>query len=242
MKVDDQTVELVAPPPVRDTPKEKSPWRPSQSQVRLGETIRALRKAKGLKLSELAAMADTDAGNLSRLERAQQGYSPKTVENVALALGTDMAGLFRHAGIMEFVEEPHVRYAMIPSFVSKRGARGRVKDEPTPIRHDLLEARGLKPDTLRTVLVPDRGMEDRYGLGDLALIDVAQRTIVDGKVFAVEHNGKMKIRRLFGRYDKAVRIVCDNQRPEFAEEVIPASALKSIDIVGRVVGNLGFDP
>lgn len=60
----------------------------------IGTTIRKLRKDRHLTLNQLAALIGSDVGNLSRLERGQQGYSAQIVEKIASALGVPPAALF----------------------------------------------------------------------------------------------------------------------------------------------------
>lgn len=60
----------------------------------IGMTIRKLRKERGLTLNQLAAEVGSDVGNLSRLERGQQGYSDQTLGKIAAALGVPVAALF----------------------------------------------------------------------------------------------------------------------------------------------------
>jgi len=60
----------------------------------LGKTyIREWRKFRGLTLERLAERVDMTAGNLSQIERANQGYSQAQLEALAEALQTDVASL-----------------------------------------------------------------------------------------------------------------------------------------------------
>ncbi|WP_122341441.1 LexA family protein [Pseudomonas caricapapayae] len=54
--------------------------------MEIGQIIRNSRKAKGLTLDELAHQIDTDAGNLSRLERGKQGASHELLQRIMKAL------------------------------------------------------------------------------------------------------------------------------------------------------------
>jgi SOS-response transcriptional repressor LexA len=60
----------------------------------IGKTIRKLRKEKGLTLNQMATLIESDVGNLSRLERDQQGYSDQIVSKIAGALGVPVSVLF----------------------------------------------------------------------------------------------------------------------------------------------------
>lgn len=61
--------------------------------MHVGSTIRALRKAKGLTLDQVAHAAGTDSGNLSRIERSRQEPSVQVLSSIATALGVTVTEL-----------------------------------------------------------------------------------------------------------------------------------------------------
>ena len=67
----------------------------------LGTNIRRIRKARGLTINEMAARIDSDVGNLSRLERDQQGYSDTLLKKIAGAIEVTVADLFVEEGSVQ---------------------------------------------------------------------------------------------------------------------------------------------
>lgn len=65
--------------------------------MRIGQVIREIREARGATLEEVAFAANTNASNLSRIERGTQGYSPETLESIASALGVTVSELHLRA-------------------------------------------------------------------------------------------------------------------------------------------------
>jgi transcriptional regulator with XRE-family HTH domain len=63
--------------------------------MKIGQVIREIREAHKATLEEIALAADTNASNLSRIERGIQGYSPDTLERIAIALGVTVSELHR---------------------------------------------------------------------------------------------------------------------------------------------------
>jgi transcriptional regulator with XRE-family HTH domain len=59
----------------------------------IGQVIREIRETRGATLEEIALAADTNASNLSRIERGKQGFSPETLERIATALGVTVSEL-----------------------------------------------------------------------------------------------------------------------------------------------------
>jgi len=61
--------------------------------MNIGQAIREIRIAHKATLEEIAFAADTNASNLSRIERGTQGYSADTLERIAKALGVTVSDL-----------------------------------------------------------------------------------------------------------------------------------------------------
>lgn len=70
---------------------------PEPANMNIGTRIRELRKERQLTINQLAAAASTDVGNLSRLERNEQGFSQGMLIRVATALNVPVAELFTGA-------------------------------------------------------------------------------------------------------------------------------------------------
>jgi transcriptional regulator with XRE-family HTH domain len=65
--------------------------------MEIGNVIRTLRQERGLTLEELALRIGSDAGNLSRVERGKQRYTPEMLQAIADALKTPISNLFFRA-------------------------------------------------------------------------------------------------------------------------------------------------
>jgi transcriptional regulator with XRE-family HTH domain len=63
--------------------------------MKIGDVIRKRRKALGLTLEGLALAAQSDGGNLSRIERGVQKASTEALELLAGAMGTTVGALYR---------------------------------------------------------------------------------------------------------------------------------------------------
>ena len=61
--------------------------------MHIGQVMREIREARNATLEEVAFAAETNASNLSRIERGAQGYSPETLERIAAALGVTVSEL-----------------------------------------------------------------------------------------------------------------------------------------------------
>ena len=65
--------------------------------MHIGQVIREIREARRATLEEVAFAANTNASNLSRIERGVQGYSAEMLERIAQGLGVTVAELHLRA-------------------------------------------------------------------------------------------------------------------------------------------------
>lgn len=69
-------------------------WINTIEAMKIGTVLKNLRVSRGATLEEIALEANTDVGNLSRIERGLQAPSIEAVEQIAAALQIRMSALF----------------------------------------------------------------------------------------------------------------------------------------------------
>lgn len=108
-------------------------------------------------------------------------------------------------------------------------------------RRDWLRRRGLNPKNLRVITASGDSMADRIQDGDVLLIDLSQREIQDGKVYAVRYDGFIRVKRLFKRFDGTLVLHSDNPNAKPRDEEVPRDQLEAlaVHIIGRVVWSGG---
>ncbi|MGV8892799.1 MAG: helix-turn-helix domain-containing protein [Burkholderiaceae bacterium] len=62
--------------------------------MKIGQVIRHLRQEKNATLEAIAFIAETDAANLSRIERGKQNVTPEILEKIALAFDFSVSSLY----------------------------------------------------------------------------------------------------------------------------------------------------
>ena len=87
--------------------------------MEIGQIIRNARKAKKLSLEQLANQVDSDTGNLSRLERGQQGTTPEKLKRIMDVLGIKLAQVGQGTDSTQDTGMSNVQMALQPS----RGSR-----------------------------------------------------------------------------------------------------------------------
>lgn len=81
----------------------------------IGQIIRNARKAKKLSLEQLANQVDSDTGNLSRLERGQQGTTPEKLKRIMEVLGITLAQVGQGTDSPQDSGMSNVQMALQPS-------------------------------------------------------------------------------------------------------------------------------
>lgn len=138
-------------------------------------------------------------------------FSPRLAKELETAMSLALPEL-RHPSS---VAEPE--YARIPrvDVAIKNGVPGfkvlSLQDGPSFIafRHDWLSERQYPSDRLIGIESPDDGMAPTLSQGDLVILHTGDVRLVDGRVFAVNYEGRLVIRRLF-RDAGAWWLNCDN--------------------------------
>lgn len=110
-------------------------------------------------------------------------------------------------------------------------------DDEVAFRADFLRRRGWNADELTVIYARGHSMAPRIQPRDVLLIDTSQRgkVIEPGQVYAIRYGEDERIKRLSWRYDGALVISSDNPEPQYRDEVVPASDVPNITVIGRVV-------
>ncbi|OTL15713.1 XRE family transcriptional regulator [Acinetobacter nosocomialis] len=85
------------------------------------------------------------------------------------------------------------------------------------VPRQLVDKLGVYRDKAFSALAEDDSMKPTINDGDIVFVDENRNYIKDGKVFAIEHGGLFRCKRLYNLPDGGVRIVSDNKE-EYEEE------------------------
>lgn len=96
-----------------------------------------------------------------------------------------------------------------------------------------LHRRGITASQAFAAVAEDSSMSPTIYDGDTIFVDTGRNHIKDGKIFAIEHGGLFRIKRLYKRPNGGVRICSDNA-DEFPEELLTAQDIQEQGF--RVIG------
>lgn len=106
---------------------------------------------------------------------------------------------------------------------------------PRTYRRSWFVQEGINPEQARCFKVHGESMEPFLFDGDTVLVNLAERDIINGKVYAIRYGDELRIKRVYRKIDGGLVLHSDN--PAFLprdEDVPPAIVQEHIGIIGRV--------
>jgi phage repressor protein C with HTH and peptisase S24 domain len=106
---------------------------------------------------------------------------------------------------------------------------------PATYRREWFIKEGFSASTSKRFKVHGDSMEPFLYGGDTVLVNLAETSIVNGKVYALRYGDELKIKRVYKKIDGGLILHSDN--PDFLprdEKLAPATVNEYISIIGRV--------
>lgn len=161
-------------------------------------------------------------------------FSPRLAREISKMAKAESRSSLEHFTLIDRYRD--ARHGAGPGVEADDNGDGEV--DQIAFREDWLRKEGWNPRHLKGVPVEGPSMEPRIRSGDLLLVDTSQKTVKSGQVYAIWHQRRRRIKRLFVGADGSLRIRSDNPAPEFAEETVPPDKrdqIDVIDVIGLVV-------
>ena len=194
--------------------------------------------AQAARVSDLVDLLPFDAGSRSRIKAAMRGDSAEDLKTLAQALaGRHPSAAEARPGYSintwsEFVQVP--RYDIRAS----AGAGALVDQENVldymAFRVDWLHnVLGLNAKRLALIDVDGDSMAPTLTHGDMILVDTAEGNGVRDGIHVINLCGRLLVKRLRPRLDRSIEVISDNVH--YGSELVPATQLEQLKVVGRVV-------
>lgn len=128
----------------------------------------------------------------------------------------------------------------VPFFMDVELAAG-AGGEPSQERHgpklrfskSTLKRCNVEPENAACVKVNGNSMEPRLYDGDVVGVDLGDKKIVDGKIYAINHDGLLRIKRLYLTGGGGIRVNSFNNI-EHPDEKIPPENRQIFNVIGRI--------
>ena len=216
----------------------------------IGRLIRKTRQERGLNLEQLALMAGTDSGNLSRFERGMQGASQELLTKILEALDLSIADTssVATANIDSYNKAPSKDdYAVVRQYSAVGECGGGYLNDHVELSSGLAFKRewlariGAKPENLAVLYASGDSMEPYIFDGDVVLFDTKDIEPKHGQVYVVRRpDCSTSIKRLILQLSGDWLISSDNQNRK--DEAVSSETIHDIPLIGRVIwrgGNMG---
>ena len=135
---------------------------------------------------------------------------------------------------------PTDRSVLIPRrrILLSAGSRELVLAAETPplvVDPDWLRRIGLSAEHAAVLYAQGDSMAPLIREGDVLLVDLSDRALHDGRIFAIRYAHELRVRRLFRRYDGWLILRTENRQRYPDETVPPLDHNVHIEIIGRVL-------
>lgn len=92
---------------------------------------------------------------------------------------------------------------------------------------------GVDAKSAACVKVSGNSMEPRLYDGDVVGVDTTKKNIIDGKIYAINHDGMLRVKRLYRLPGNGIRVNSLNSA-EFPDETYDAQQAQDIHVIGKV--------
>ncbi|MAD47091.1 MAG: hypothetical protein CMH98_19020 [Oceanospirillaceae bacterium] len=223
--------------------------------MNLSSRIQEKLTEKGWSVTELARRAGMQQPTLHRIiSGVTQEPKIDSLERIAKALGVDLQWL-RSGKVAQRPDSNAVLIdtdfsdeetstgmfdAELPFFEEVELAAGDgklsvIENSSHTLRFSLdkLSRAGVSASNAACAVVSGDSMEPLIPSGSTVAIDKGFKRILDGEIYAINHDGMLRIKKLYRMPMNRIRVVSENHI-EFPEEIISADDLDYFKIIGRI--------
>jgi len=200
---------------------------------------------------ELASKCEISEGTVRRYLRGETYPPLDTLRDIAEATGYHLSWIADGTGpkrideheIVTFSEDgpDPSEYTYIPRYnVAASCGGGAIVDaeaiqEHLAFRTGWVSSMGPK-DHLALIAITGDSMAPSLQDGDVVMLNMNDRDIKDGSVYAIQLDGTLLVKRLRRRLDGSILVISDN--PSIADEILPPGA-PAPNIIGRIIWACG---
>lgn len=218
--------------------------------------LKKARERRGLNQTELGKLLNVSAQTVQQWESGQTMPRHKRIDTLARQLGVRQQWLIFGEGDMlegaqdelvmrdtELVEdegplapdEIEIPYFREVEMAAGDGSTQVIENHGASMRFSLarLSRAGVRPENAACATVAGNSMEPVIVDGSPVAIDKACQQIMDGQIYALDHGGMLRVKRLYRLPLNRMRVVSDNAE-EYPEEVYSLGDPDAPGIIGRV--------
>jgi phage repressor protein C with HTH and peptisase S24 domain len=208
-------------------------------------TLKRLINASGNSVADFCRSHDLDPSYISQLLNGHRNIGEKAARKIEAKSG--LAEGYLDIETQSLQESPSFassdKYAFIKQYDVKaacgdgyyNGEHIEVKNE-LAFRKSWLKETSLQEKHLSIITAHGDSMWPTINEGAILLLNSQFGRLESGKVYALLHNGEVRVKRLFAEFTGAWRIASDNpNKTLYPDNLVDAEAMSGLQIIGRVV-------
>lgn len=207
-------------------------------------SVTELAKRSGIKQPTLhrIMVGDTKDPKMSNIEKIAKtlNVDPLWLSSGKAPKATEANAVFESAVFTENTEAPSFFEIDLPYFEETELAAGNgqinVIESTESFKRfntETLAMAGVPENHAACARIKGDSMEPLIPSGTTVAIDKSFTRIVDGEIYAIDHDGMLRIKKLYRLPMNRIRIVSENDI-EFPEEIVSPPDIEHIRIIGRV--------
>ncbi|PIT20213.1 hypothetical protein BGI36_08480 [Snodgrassella communis] len=189
--------------------------------------LKAARLAAGLSQKELAQKTSITPSLISRYELGKVIPRLETVNKIMKILN------FKQTDSISNIYENDDAFINIPPLLNQ--SISLVTTQLSIPKTDL-KLRNLQIDNLICATMSGNSMQNLLNDGDKFIIDISQKSLIDGKIYAFNQGELFRIKILQNLPNQQIRLKSYNNY-EYPDEIV---AISDIELIGRIVYKTGF--
>ncbi|KDN11886.1 hypothetical protein BGI40_00120 [Snodgrassella communis] len=189
--------------------------------------LKAARLAAGLSQKELAQKTSITPSLISRYELGKVIPRLETVNKIMKILN------FKQTDSISNIYENDDAFINIPPLLNQNIS---LVTTQLSISKTDLKLRNLQIDNLICATMSGNSMQNLLNDGDKFIIDISQKSLIDGKIYAFNQGELFRIKILQNLPNQQIRLKSYNNY-EYPDEIV---AISDIELIGRIIYKTGF--
>lgn len=195
--------------------------------------LKAFRTSLGLNQTEFAQSLDISQAAIANMESGNRDVSKPVLIKIANVYGKDLLS-------SDTQKQSTSSGNIIPiPFYSAKASAGVGEMLPDYSEKDVMyfdkrwlqNVLGVQPDSLSLITATGDSMFPLIHDGDLLMVDSSAKNIINNKIFVIEDEGNLRVKRLKQEWGGDTYIISEN--PKYSPEKVS----HNINIIGKVVWN-----
>lgn len=218
--------------------------------ARLKEIWNARKKTLGLSQAAVAERFGMTQGGLGHYLNGRNALNARVCIQFAALLGIREED-FAPPAVLKELEQMRKgaaslaeQFVPVPHYAARMAAGAGANDdnallESLMFRRDWLAKEGLTAEHLCVVSVTGDSMAPQLADGDQVLVRQDRRTIENGKVYALNHGGDQRVKRVFRPRPNFLLLQSDNEGNDTGPELLRTGDLDEVTVIGEVWMRIG---